>query len=143
MTAPDAVLIYDGECPYCSMAALALKRLDTVVAISWYDDASQQFLEAQFGTTPFAMVLVDQQARRVYAGKAAAKELASRAGMPKLAGTLVRDNYETIADLVGRASGRGRDPDDYHEQYMLAAKASNLFTALAAAAAERPADVTA
>lgn len=143
MTSLDAVLIYDGECPYCSMAALALKRLDTVVAISWYDDAAQQFLDAQFGTTPFAMVLVDQQERQVYAGKAAAEELATRAGMPKLAGSLVRDNYETIADLVGRASGRGRDPDDYHEQYALTAKASNLFTALAAAATERPADVTA
>lgn len=29
----DAVLIYDGECAYCSVAASALKRLDDVEAI--------------------------------------------------------------------------------------------------------------
>ncbi|MFC6732712.1 MULTISPECIES: DCC1-like thiol-disulfide oxidoreductase family protein [unclassified Haladaptatus] len=140
---PDAVLIYDGECPYCSIAAVALKRLDDIDAISWYDDAAQRFLEAQFGATPFAMVLVDRAEKRVYAGKAAAEELATRAGLPQLAGSLVRDNYETIADLVGRASGRGRDPDDYHERYDLRDDAAAEFSTLAEAADERPAEIDA
>jgi len=42
----------------------------------------------------------------VYVGQAAAEELSWRAGMPGLVGSLVRDSYETIARIVGAASGR-------------------------------------
>lgn len=135
----DAVLIYDGECPYCSVAASALKRLDDVEAISWYDDAAQSFLAAQFGETPFAMVLADRRENRVYAGRAAAKELADRAGMPGLVGSLVRDNYETIARVVGIASRRGRDAADVHSHYRMAPEAADRFDALVKNAEPRPA----
>lgn len=134
----DTVLVYDGECPYCSIAARALERLDDVGAISWYDDAAQAFLDAQFGEVPFAMFLVDERRRRVYAGRSAAEELAERAGTPGIVGSLVRDNYDRIARAVGVASGRGRDPDDYHESYPLDADAAALFDRLVAAAAARP-----
>jgi hypothetical protein len=134
----DAVLIYDGECPYCSVAARALKRLDEVAAISWYEDTAQQVLEAQFGETPFAMVLVDRRLNRVYAGRSAAKELADRAGMPGIVGSLVRDNYDTIADVVGKASGRGRDPDDFHDEYPLADAVRELFDELVVNSASNP-----
>lgn len=132
-----AVLIYDGECPYCSVAATALEQVDDIGAISWYDDAAQSFLEAQFGATPFAMVLADATTGTVYAGRAAAEELTQRAGMPKLVGSLVRDNYDTIARVVGLASGRGRDPDDVHEQYALRDEACEAFPSLAADAIDR------
>jgi predicted DCC family thiol-disulfide oxidoreductase YuxK len=134
----DAVLIYDGECPYCSVAARALKKLDDVAAISWYEETAQRVLEAQFGETPFAMVLVDRRLNRVYAGRSAAKELADRAGMPGIVGSLVRDNYERIADVVGKASGRGRDPDDYHDEYPLADDVRALFDDLVDASEDRP-----
>jgi len=135
----DAVLIYDGECPYCSIAARALQRLDDVGAISWYDDAAQTFLDAQFGEEPFAMFLVDERRGRVYAGRAAAEELAERAGTPKLVGSLVRENYDRIAAAVGAASGRDRDPDGYHAIYPLGAAARERFGALReAAVAEAP-----
>lgn len=130
----DAVLIYDGECPYCSVAASALKRLDDIGAVSWYDDSAQTFLEAQFDETPFAMFLVDRDRNRVYGGRSAAKELAERAGMPSLVGSLVRDNYDAIASVVGAASGRGRDPDDYHETYPLGEDAADSFAGLVDAA---------
>ena len=134
----DAVLIYDGECPYCSVAARTLKTLDDVGAISWYDDTAQAFLEAQFGETPFAMFLVDRRRERVYAGRSAAEELADRAGTPGIVGSLVRQNYDRIAKVVGVASGRGRDPDDYHEIYPLGGDAAGLFDRLVAAASEPP-----
>jgi hypothetical protein len=133
----DSVLIYDGECPYCSIAARALEEIDDIGAISWYDDPAQDFLEAQFGDTPFAMVLVDEREGTVYAGKTAAKELSDRAGMPGLVGSLVRDNYESIAKVVGLASGRGRDPDDVHERYELTEAGAAAFDALAANAENR------
>ncbi|SFG80927.1 Predicted thiol-disulfide oxidoreductase YuxK, DCC family [Halopelagius inordinatus] len=134
----DAVLIYDGECAYCSIAAKALRKLDRVGAISWYDDASQAFLEAQFGETPFAMFLVDRREGRVYAGGDAAEELADRAGTPGIVGSLVRDNYDRIAATVGAVTGRDRDPDDYHETYPLADEARALFDGLLESAEERP-----
>ncbi|MFC6973490.1 DCC1-like thiol-disulfide oxidoreductase family protein [Halomicroarcula sp. GCM10025709] len=136
-----SVLIYDGECPYCSVAARALEELDDVGAISWYDEPAQRFLDAQFGATPFAMVLVDTDEGTVYADRAAAEELADRAGMPGIVGSLVRDNYETIARVVGLASGRGRDPDDYHDTYDLTDAAAGAYSALADAAVHR--DITA
>jgi hypothetical protein len=133
----NAVLIYDGECPYCSVAARALEQIDDIGALSWYDDAAQSFLQAQFGDTPFAMVLIDEPEGLVYAGRAAAEELAERAGMPDIVGSLVRDNYETIAKVVGLASGRGRDPDDVHKQYSLTDAGTDVFDALAANAVDR------
>ncbi|QCJ45621.1 DCC1-like thiol-disulfide oxidoreductase family protein [Haloprofundus sp. MHR1] len=134
----DAVLVYDGECPYCSVAARALRRLDDIGAISWYDDAAQAALEAQFGETPFAMVLVDARRGRAYAGRSAAEELADRAGTPGIVSSLVRDSYDRIAAAVGAASGRERDPDDVHDSYPLTDAAREQFDALVAAAAERP-----
>ncbi len=129
----NSVLIFDGECPYCSVAAVALKRLDDIVAVSWYDDAVGPFLNAQFGERPFAMVLVDPGEGRVYAGRSAAKELADRAGTPGIVGSLVRENYERIAGVVGVLSGRGRDPDDYHDTYSLHEDAAPHLSALRAA----------
>jgi predicted DCC family thiol-disulfide oxidoreductase YuxK len=133
----ESVLIYDGECPYCSVAARALERVEDIGAISWYDERAQAFLEAQFGATPFAMVLVDSTDQRVYAGRSAAEELTRRAGMPELVGSLVRDNYDTIARVVGAASRRGRDPADVHDQYDLTAEGVERFEALAGNAVDR------
>jgi len=128
MSAP--VLIYDGDCPYCSVAAVALKRIEGIVAVSWYAEPVGPFLSAQFGEKPFAMVLVDPDEGRVYAGRSAAKELTDRAGTPGIVGSLVRDNYEHIAGVVGALSGRGRDPDDYHESYALTPEAETHVDAL-------------
>jgi len=128
-----SVLIFDGECPYCSIAAVALKRLDGIVAVSWYADPVGEFLDAQFGERPFAMVLVDPEQGRVYAGRSAAEELADRAGTPGIVGSLVRNNYDRIASVVGALSGRGRDPDDYHDSYPLSDEAAEFLPALRAA----------
>jgi len=134
----DAVLIYDGECPYCSVAATALKRLDDIAAISWYDDSVAPFLDAQFDAEPFAMFLVDPSEDAVYAGREAARELSDRAGMPGTLSGLVRDNYEKIASVVGLASGRGRDPDPYHDVYDLTEAARECYRDLSAAASRGP-----
>jgi predicted DCC family thiol-disulfide oxidoreductase YuxK len=133
-TAYDGVLIYDGECPLCSAAATALRRLRTVGAVSWYDDAAQAFLEAQFGERPFALMFVDREAETVHAGRAAASELCERAGLPVLVGDVVGENYESIADAVRTVAGLDRSPDPYHDTYPLADEAVERFDALAEAA---------
>jgi len=127
---PDyhAVLVYDGECPFCSAAASALRRLDGVGAIAWGDQSARAFLDAQFGDTPFALVLADRAEERVYVGREAARELCERAGLPVLIG----DNYESIADAVRTATGTEGDPDDYHGQFELTADARAAFDEVAA-----------
>lgn len=125
-----SVLIYDGECPLCSAAATAMRRLPGVGAVSWYDELSQEFLAAQFETVPFALVFVDSREERVYAGRAAASELCERAGLPVLVQDLVGENYEGIADAIQRVVGQDREPDPYHATYPLTEDASKEFGAL-------------
>ncbi|MFC5136348.1 MULTISPECIES: DUF393 domain-containing protein [Haloferacaceae] len=137
-TAGSPVLIFDGDCPYCSIAAVALRRLDDVEAVPWEADPVGPFLDAQFGARPFAMVLVDPEERRVYAGRSAAEELAERAGTPGIVGGLVRDNYDRIAGVVGALSGRDRDPADFHDAYDLTEEAAGLVETLRPAASEPP-----
>jgi hypothetical protein len=140
--AVDAVLVYDGECPYCTVAARAMERARGVGAVSWYDEPAQAFLRAQFPDhegpepegVPFAMFLVDPREGRVYGGRAAARELAERAGLPGPVGGAVSANYETVASLVGTLSGRGREAAPYHDTYPLGGSAREHYPAMAATA---------
>ncbi|PSP81475.1 hypothetical protein BRC81_00505 [Halobacteriales archaeon QS_1_68_20] len=61
----DAVLVYDGDCPFCSAAATAMRRLPEVGAVAWDEDATQSFLREQFGDAPFALVPVDLAGEQV------------------------------------------------------------------------------
>jgi predicted DCC family thiol-disulfide oxidoreductase YuxK len=131
--APD-VLIFDAECPYCTVAASTLRTIDDLELIGWDDPAAQQFLREQFGRVPFAMALVEPAAGQVHVGRAAAARLARRAGSPALVGTLVRTQYDRIADVVGRLSGRTRPVDTLGGQHELSADAQRTLTALIAAA---------
>ncbi|MFB6103061.1 MAG: DUF393 domain-containing protein [Haloplanus sp.] len=130
-----AVLIYDGDCPFCSAASSALRRLDGVGVVPWEDEAAQSFLEAQFGEVPFALVFVDPREETVYVGREAASELCDRAGLPVLVRDIVGDNYESIADAIRTVTGADGDVDAYHDTVPLAADALNRFPALAANAA--------
>jgi len=130
----SSVLIYDGDCAYCSVAARALRRLGDVAAVGWEEDAAQRFLESQFEETPFAMFLADLDEENVYAGRSAAEELADRAGAPSLASSLVSSEYDGISKVVGIASRRDREPDDYHGIYDMRERARRDAEALAESA---------
>jgi len=133
-----SVLIYDGDCIYCSGAAKALRRLGDVGSIPWGHEAAQRFLEDQFGEVPFSMILVDTDTEVVYAGRSAAKELADRAGMPSIASDIVSAEYDTISKVVGVASRREREPDDYHSVYDLSERARDSARELADASESLP-----
>lgn len=132
------VLIYDGECPFCSAAASALRRIRGVGAIPWYDEPAQEFLAAQFEEVPFALVFVDYEEERVYAGRAAASELCERAGLPVLVQDIVGENYESIADAIGTVVGQDRDPDPYHDTYLLSTDAKGQYPSISANAGSMP-----
>lgn len=127
----DAVVIYDGDCPLCSAVATALRCLPEAGAVRWDDGDAQAFLEAQFGERPFAMFFVDAAEGRVYAGRAAAREVCERAGMPALLQDVVSDNYERLSDAVRSVTGLERTPDPYHDSYPLAEAARERFPAIA------------
>lgn len=138
MTDPEVpsitgVLIYDGDCPFCSAAGTAMRQLESVGVVSWDDPTAQAFLEAQFGEAPFALCFVDGEDERIWAGRAAA-ELCERAGMPVLIQDVVGGNYERIADAIRTVSGVDREIDPYHDDYPLAGGASALFDDLATVA---------
>lgn len=142
MSEYSAVLVFDGDCPFCSAAASALRRVRGVGAVPWGDDAAQSFLDAQFDETPFALVFVDDEEGRVYVGREAARELCERAGMPTLVGDIVGDNYESIADAIRTVAGLEDDPDPYHGVYPIVDDASERFDALSTNAGSMPLAMT-
>lgn len=133
----DAVLIYDGDCPFCSAASSALRRARGVGAVAWDDPPARSFLAAQFDDVPFALVLADGEAGTVYVGRDAAEELCDRAGLPVLVRDVVGDNYESVADAVRTVVGADREPDPYNGTHDLSTEASERFDDLVAAAGER------
>lgn len=132
----DAVLIYDGDCPFCSAASSALRRVDDAGAVAWDHESAQRFLEAQFDDTPFALVLVDGE--RVYVGRDAAEDLCDRAGLPVLVGDIVDDNYEGLADAIRTVTGVERDPNPFHGTYPIAPAAREAHDDLQGAATGAP-----
>ena len=138
MTDPRTVLVFDGDCPFCSAAASALRRTRDVGVVAWSDEAAQSLLAAQFGEVPFALALADGDEEVVYVGRDAAGELCERAGLPTLVGDLVGENYESVADAVRTVSGADREPDAHHGRFALTEEAGERFPALASAA-ETPA----
>lgn len=128
----QSVLIFDGDCPFCSAAASALRRVDAAGAVPWSDESAQTFLAAQFDNAPFVLAYVDPDEGRVWVGREAARELCERAGLPVLVGDVIGDNYESIADAVRRVTGVEGDPDPYHGVFPLTDDAAARFDALAA-----------
>lgn len=125
------VLIYDGDCPFCSAASSALRRVRDVGIVAWDHEAAQAFLDAQFGAVPFALVFVDRADERVYVGREAARELCERAGLPVLVSDLVGDNYESLADAVRTVGDADREPDTYHGTFPLDEAARSAAATLA------------
>ncbi|WP_049921199.1 hypothetical protein [Halopiger djelfimassiliensis] len=128
------LLLYDGDCQFCSAASTAVRQLEAVGVVPWDDPAAQAFLEAQFGSTPFALFFVDGDAETIWAGRAAARELCDRAGMPVLVQDVVDENYERIADAIRSVSGLEREIDPYHDAYPLTEDAAALFDEVASRA---------
>jgi len=61
--------------------------------------------------------------------------------MPSLASALVAEEYDTISKVVGVASRREREPDDYHSIYDLRDRAHDSARRLADVAETAGSDV--
>lgn len=130
----QSVVLYDADCPYCSAATKALKRVDGLGAVSWDEPVAQSFLQAQFGETPYAVVLVDEDAETVYVGSAAARELAGRAGLPDLVNDIIESEFDRLEATIDRLGGYDEPPSELDGQFELSAEASGVYPDLAYAA---------
>jgi len=112
---PDTVVVYDGDCPFRSAVATALRRLPAAGTAGWDDGSVQASLEAQFGERPFGMFSVDAAEERVYAGRAARECGGARVAPGRRPGRL-------RAAQRRRALGRGPGARSrsYHDSYPLA-----------------------
>jgi predicted DCC family thiol-disulfide oxidoreductase YuxK len=127
----EAVLIFDGECPCCSAAATALRQLPEIGVVEWNNDAAQQLLAAQFDDPPFALVLVDGRADRLWIASTAVGELCDRAGIPTLVQDIVADNFERVGDAVRGVAGAKWEPADLDGTRSLNAAAAAGYQTLA------------
>lgn len=101
----EAVLLFDGGCPFCSAAASALRQLPKLGVLAWNGNAAQRFFTAQFDEPPFTLVFVDVTADQMWLGRATADESCDRASLPTFVQDLLEDDFERIADTVRVASG--------------------------------------
>lgn len=115
------ILIFDGECPYCSLASETVQSInDEVMVVDWQNDVVQEFLELQFDTTPFSMVFVDLEKSEVTVGNTAAGKVADNSKVTKPMSSLVSDNYDKISSVVSFLSQRDRSTDEeYYGTYEL------------------------
>jgi hypothetical protein len=120
----EAVLIFDGGCPFCSGAASTLRQLLKVGVLAWNGDAAQQFLTAQFDEPPFTLVFVDVTADQMWLGRATAGELCDRAGLSTFVQDLVEDDFERITNTMRVTVGSTQYAADLGSNYSLSEAAT-------------------
>lgn len=108
MSAPsppiEAVLVYDGTCPQCSLAARLLHSTPRVAPLPWEQEAAQVALREQFREAPRATALFDRGAGQVYAGPATLAELGDRDATASLGDRFAGPEHEHVEGGVGDAT---------------------------------------
>lgn len=106
----DKIVIYDGECTYCTMASLTVEKLDEDIGIKdWNSDFSQSFLEAQFDSFPFSVFFVDREEEKIWVGDSAIDMIAGQSNYTNPTRSIVADNYRCISSTISKLSGRDRE----------------------------------
>jgi hypothetical protein len=112
-----SLLVYDGSNRWFRGIADALtRRSPDLRAVPWEADPIQAFLEAQFGSRPFAFVLIEGES--VHVGEATVARLLRRRGTTGPVAALLERAYATGAAPFGRVV-HGRAPADVHGTFRL------------------------
>jgi hypothetical protein len=91
-------------------------RTERLKPVRWRRSTVQQFLRAQFGSVPFAFVLVTDDT--VHVGSATVRCILEEQGVPDSVTTLLTDAYPAIADPFGRVV-HGQAPADIDGSFSL------------------------
>ena len=125
------IVLYDANCPYCSVITKALHQVKDLGAVSWEEPPAQSFLEAQFGETPFTVIFVNVTEGQVYAGNAAARELALQTGIPNLISKIVENEFDRIDATINTLGGHETDTESFHGEFELTEDGRAAFDDLA------------
>lgn len=101
-----ALLVYDGDCPYCRMFASFMDALGGVSTVPFSDERAQAVLEVLFSEPGFTMYVVTTE--RVSWGGRAAFRAGRRVGLPVVLSGFVADHYRGIASFITWLTGRDR-----------------------------------
>ncbi|WP_318569638.1 hypothetical protein [Salinigranum marinum] len=112
-----SLLVYDGSNALFRTAAEAATRYSSdVLTVPWQTAEIQAFLDAQFGSRPFAFVLVEGDS--VHVGGDTVERLLRRRGISGPVVRFLTRAYPTVAAPFGRAV-HGREPADIHGTFPL------------------------
>lgn len=117
----DSVLVYDGSRQlFRTVARTVADRVDGLTVVPWETAGVQRFLEAQFGSRPFAFILVDEDS--VHVGEEAVGQVLRDRGVTPEVAALLERGYPAVAEPFGRLV-HGQEPADLHGTFELAEKA--------------------
>jgi hypothetical protein len=111
-----SLLVYDGRTRWLRTLADAVTRCSDVTPVPWESDAIQAFLGAQFGSHPFAFMLIDDDT--VHVGSETVERVLRRRGLSAPVSGLFGRAYPLAAGPIGRLF-HGREPSDLDGSFPL------------------------
>jgi hypothetical protein len=106
---PRPLLVYDGSKRLFRTAANRLTDGATLRPVRWGHESVQAFLDAQFGSRPFAFILVEDD--HVHVGAETVTRLLRKGGVDGGVARLFERAYPTVAGPFGRVV-HGQAPAD-------------------------------
>ena len=106
---PRPLLVYDGSKQLFRTAATRLTDGAALHPVRWGHDSVQAFLDSQFGSRPFAFILVEDD--HVHVGAETVTRLLGKAGVGGGIARLFERAYPTVAEPFGRVV-HGQAPAD-------------------------------
>ena len=110
------LLVYDGSNRLFRAIGETVADRISVTVLPWSDATAQEFLDAQFGGTPFVFVLVEGET--VYVGDAAISKLGGKTGVPDLLTESLARAYPPLSGPFGRVV-HGRAPANINGAFPL------------------------
>jgi predicted DCC family thiol-disulfide oxidoreductase YuxK len=102
----DEIVVYDGDCPFCRLAATTASLLLGLEKLDFDSSDAQRLLEDEFEDPGFTLYLFEEDT--VYFGGEASRRVAERVGLPQFLAELVSRHYLQLAGLLSVLTGRRR-----------------------------------
>lgn len=100
------IVVYDGNCPFCRLAATSASLLLDLEKLDFDSSDAQRLLENEFEDPGFTLYLFEEDT--VYFGGEASRRVAERVGLPQFLAELVSRHYLQLAGLLSVLTGRRR-----------------------------------
>lgn len=123
-----SLLVYDGRSRLVRAGAtLATRCVDNLEAVPWHSPEVQSFLDAQFGSRPFAFLLIEGD--EVHVGSETVGRLLRQRGVAPAVARLFERAYPTASKPFGRLV-HGREPAELDGTFELTREAGQAVDPL-------------